>query len=258
MSEEATNPETETTDERTDAADAGEATDADQAAVAEDGAGQGENTAAETDTTTAAAEPPPAAGEDRGSVRAADVRREPEPTPAERELAELTAKIEADDFDGYGKEGKRAILRRQDLAAQVAAEAPARRAQQAQEQAQNYWANWTRGDDLARKQFGAKVAPARARELFDQTMREIAANPRYANRKEMDLNSVAYDRWLDALEAESKKPAPAAKPAAAKAGTRVSGSGTTAQPAPSNKTARQKLQDGDYELAGDARRLGML
>lgn len=128
---------------------------------------------------------------------------------------------------------------------------PAQQVQQTyqqQEAAKAYWQNWGKGTDIAQK-IGKAVRGDRAAALFQEAMAEVQANPRYQGRKEFDANSIAYDRWLDKLEAEAKKK-PATGGAAAGAGTRVSGDRSvpqTAQPGP-RRTAREKLESGEYQF----------
>lgn len=211
---------------------------------------------------TAAAEPEPAADVDPPQRTAAATAPAAvnQASPAEQELARLTALIKSADFDPYSDQGKDITLRRQDIAAQVAAEAPQRRAAQQADAERQYWAGWGKGDDVAQLSFARKVPAARAKALFKETCDEIAANPRYQNRKEINLQSVAYDRWMDKLEAEAKSPKTAAAPAtpAAKPGARVTPANVARAAVVSNKTARQRLADGDYDLAADVRRLGMI
>ncbi len=128
---------------------------------------------------------------------------------------------------------------------------PAQQVQQTyqqQEAAKAYWQNWGKGTDIAQK-IGKAVRGDRAAALYAEAMAEVQANPRYQGRKEFDANSIAYDRWLDKLEAEAKKK-PAAGGAAAGAGTRVSGDRSvpqTGQPE-RRRTAREKLEAGEYHF----------
>lgn len=165
---------------------------------------------------------------------------------------QLAAKLETGEItmEEYGRGIAKAD--RNIAKAQKALIEPAQRVQSAyeeQERARAYWANWGRArePDVAQLEFAKTVPAAKAKELYQKVAADIEANPRYANRKEMDLRSIVYDRWMSALESESKK-----KPASATASassSRITGAGGTApQPgAGSNKTARQRLDDGEYD-----------
>jgi hypothetical protein len=174
--------------------------------------------------------------------------------PRQTELDQLTAQIQADDFDPYSKAGKTAMLRRQDLVAEVKA-APAvevSRMLEQQKAAKAYWTNWGKGTDPAQTIGGKSFSKADAQALFAQVEAEFDADP-INQRPELqaDRDSALYREFCKALRAGPKKPKPGA------AATRVSGSGGAgASPITgSNKTARQRLDDGDYDLGADVERM---
>jgi hypothetical protein len=140
---------------------------------------------------------------------------------------------------------------------------PVQQVIQQQQAARQYWGNWGKGSDVAQATFAKSVPAAKARALFDRVQAEVMANPRYANRPEIDPQSIIYDKWMDALASEKAKPTPATPtrtPAAIPAGTRVTGAAAANNTAPAaEKSARQKLDDGDYgDLGAEMRnRLGV-
>lgn len=150
----------------------------------------------------------------------------------------------------YAKQA--AVHEKNILKAQRELAKPAQQVQQTikqQEAAQAYWQQWGKGKDVAQLTFGKTVKPDRAAALFREATAEVSANPRYQNRPEMDPEAIAYDKWMDKLEAEAKK-----KPATASASTpqtRVTGDTPVSQSGVQTgprKTAKQKLADGEYGL----------
>lgn len=138
------------------------------------------------------------------------------------------------------------------IKAQRAMLEPAKQVQQTFEQqkvAQQYWTNWGSGKDVAQLQFGKTVKADLAAALFREAKNEVLANPRYQGRNEIDPESIAYDKWMDKMDAESKK-----KPAPANTSTpqtRVSGDTPVSQSGGTGprRTAREKLEAGEYDLS---------
>jgi hypothetical protein len=121
----------------------------------------------------------------------------------------------------------------------------AQRAKEADE-ARKYWTNWGKGDDPANL-MGKSVSSQRAQQLFEQSYRSVANSPRYKGRKGIDVNAIAYDKFLDALEAEKKNPTKTVVKSTT-APTRVSaGAGANNQPS-REKSAKEKLDAGEYQI----------
>lgn len=157
---------------------------------------------------------------------------------------------------GIGKHEKRIIQAQRELA--KPAKEVAQTIQQ-QKAASAYWQNWGKGKDLAQMQHGKTVPANRAKLVYAQVEAEFDANPRY-QRPEFQRNrdALIYDKFIDALGAEAtKKPGTTRAPvqntrASGNAGIGGGNGGGTA------KTARQRLEDGEYNLGDDAQRLGMM
>lgn len=139
---------------------------------------------------------------------------------------------------------------------------PARRVERAyqqQEQAKAYWTKWGSGKDVAQMQYGKSVTPSRAKAVYTQVEAEFDANPRYQRREFQESRAaLIYDKFVDALAVEAtKKPGTTTR---APVQTRASGASGAAggSAAGGNKTARQRLNEGEYDLSGDAQRLGMV
>lgn len=235
---------------QTETADETAATDTAQETVASD------ETATEQSTSTTAS-PASIAGAGGGSGATATVSGTVQPIDID---AELNAKdLLIDKFaaglvspEDYAKEvaqHDKAILKAQRELAKPAQQVQQQQAAQAA--AQNYWNDWGKGKDVAQLTHGKTVKAERAAALFREARAEVAANPRYQNRPEMDPEAIAYDKWMDKLDAEAKKKPPAAGTAAPQ--TRVTGDTPVSQSGGGSgqrKTARQKLDDGDYNIEG--------
>lgn len=175
----------------------------------------------------------------------------------------LAAKLEAGEVT-YEEYAKQAVaIDRNIVKAQRQLAEPARRVQetiQRQENAQNYWRNWGKGKDVAQTHYGKNVPAAKAAALYKQVEEEFLANPRYQRQEFSGQagDALIYDKFIDALAAESTKKPTIGKTAATSARASGAGGATGAPSTSAGKTARQRLDDGDYDLGGDAQRLGML
>lgn len=207
-----------------------------------------------TETVQPAAAPASGSSAGGGSAGAANVSG----TPAIDIDAALNAKdilidkfaaglITADEYAVEAAKHDKAILKAQRELAKPAQQVQAKAKEQ--EAAAAYWQNWGKGDDVAQKIAGKTVKADRAAALFRDALAEVAANPRYQGRKEIDANSIAYDRWLDKLEAEAKKKPATAGTAAPN--TRITPDVSVSQSGGGSgqrRTAREKLEAGEYDL----------
>ena len=122
---------------------------------------------------------------------------------------------------------------------------------------QRYFSTWGQGSDIAQAKFGKTIAGPVALKAWNDAQAEALADPTF-NRPGYDLDTVIKVKWMQKLETESKKTGQSARTTPAPAGTRISGSTATSIPANTRpqKTARQKLNDGDYgDLAGEMKEL---
>lgn len=123
---------------------------------------------------------------------------------------------------------------------------------QEQKQAVAYWQNWGKGKDVAQDQYGKTVSAATAKKLYQQAIGEFEANPRYQRPEYGGKrgDTIIYEKFMDMLAEESTKKSNVTS--RAPAGTNPSGTGraasTTVSGSP-NKTARQRLADGEYDLS---------
>jgi hypothetical protein len=258
--------ETETDVETTDATDAADTTDPETGLEAATPVAADADSGSPRDSATTTAPAAPARESGSRSRSASDVSK-----PADIDIhAELAAKkLLAQQLKGglisYEDYAERVADHDTNIAtAQEAMLEPAKQVQQAAQQqaaARKYWSAWGSGPDVAQVEFGKKVPAAKARALFEQASAEVEANPRYQGRAELDVGTLVYDRWINKLEAEAAGAKTTKAPAAPAPPTRHSGSGGTTNnqaSTSSNKTAMQRLEDGDYDFEADARRLKMI
>jgi hypothetical protein len=193
------------------------------------------------------------------NVRAADVIDIDAELSAKEALAD---KLEAGTitYEDYAKKvagHDRNIVKGQRQLAKPAQEV--QRTYQQQEANRQYWAKWGQGKDVAQIQYGKTVSAKAAQRVLAEVEAEFDANPRY-QRPEFQRNrdALIYDKFIDALGVEAKKPK---QQQATTTSTRASGSGGAgASPISggTQKTARERLNDGEYEIGQDAQRLGMI
>lgn len=127
--------------------------------------------------------------------------------------------------------------------------AEVQRPAQQQKAAKAYWDGWNSAKpaDVAQLQFGKTVSADRASILYDQAFNEVQSHPRYKGRKEMDQGTIIYDKWMDKLEAESKKkPVPANTSQSARVTGNSAGAANTGAASNENLTSVQKAARGDY------------
>jgi hypothetical protein len=248
-----------TTEETTDAtisdAGAGEATAGGDAGLSGDGNADAVAEVAanddSADSSTESARAPSSASEP-----AADVQRTADPAgPIDLDakldaLDALNDKLERGDLSYEEHAKQSAKLNREITKATREVVKPAQEiAQRAKEadEARKYWTNWGKGDDPANL-IGKTVNSARAQQLFEQSYRSVANSPRYKGRKGIDVNAIAYDKFLDALEAEKKNPAKTVvKPTST--ATRVSGGTESNNRTPTReRSAKEKLDAGEYNI----------
>jgi hypothetical protein len=178
--------------------------------------------------------------------------------------AELTAKEQlADDLEQgrieYTEYNKKvAAIDRKITQGQREMLAPAKEIKQASDTRkanQQFFQGWGKGQSVAELKYGKLVAGPTSEKLFAEAEAEVIADPTY-NRPEFDTTTVVRMVWMKKLEAESKKPKPttAGPKPVQQASARISGSAGSGGQAQNQgaKTARQKLNDGDYgDLSGE-------
>lgn len=129
-------------------------------------------------------------------------------------------------------------------------------------QNQQFFQNWGKGAGVAQIKYGKSVTGTAAQKAFNEAEAEVLADPTYANRPEFDMATVIRMKWMEKLDQASKaKPAPATQTRSAAqqpAATRYTGNSaaSVSSGGESHKTAKQKLEDGDYgDLAGEQKGL---